>query len=211
MRPGEVCILRGCDLDTTGAIWLYRPQYHKLTWRGKPRVIAIGPKGQEIIRRFFKLDLQAYLFSPAKSEERRRATMRQKRKSKVQPSQRKRTKSRPKKQPKDRYTTSSFEHAVRAGCDKAFPAPEPLCRREGESKKTWLQRLTPDQKTGLIEWQKSHRWHPNQLRHSHATEVRRQFGLEAAQSTLGHAHANVSEIYAERNTELACRVAAAIG
>jgi integrase len=27
-RPGEVCAMRGCDLDTTGPVWLYRPQSH---------------------------------------------------------------------------------------------------------------------------------------------------------------------------------------
>jgi integrase len=54
-------------------------------------------------------------------------------------------------------------------------------------------------------------WAPNQLRHLHGTKVRKQFGLEAAQVALGHAQANITEIYAERNTELAVRVAEAIG
>ena len=35
-------------------------------------------------------------------------------------------------------------------------------------------------------------WHPNQLRHTRATEVRKQFGLEAAQVVLGHAKADVT-------------------
>ena len=42
-------------------------------------------------------------------------------------------------------------------------------------------------------------WHANQLRHSKATEVRRQFGLEAAQVILGHAKADVTQVYAERD------------
>ena len=54
-------------------------------------------------------------------------------------------------------------------------------------------------------------WFPLQLRHSRATEVRKQFGLEAAQVSLGHAHANVTEIYAEKNLELAMQVAKATG
>ena len=44
------------------------------------------------------------------------------------------------------------------------------------------------------------RWTPNQLRHAKATEVRAKFGLEAAQVYLGHGSANVTEIYAERDT-----------
>ena len=38
----------------------------------------------------------------------------------------------------------------------------------------------------LKKWQSDHRWSPNQLRHAAATEVRKQFGLEAAQIILGH-------------------------
>jgi hypothetical protein len=49
------------------------------------------------------------------------------------------------------------------------------------------------------------------LRHSLGTEVRRKFGLEAAQVMLGHSQANVTEIYAERDLALAVRVAAEIG
>lgn len=50
-------------------------------------------------------------------------------------------------------------------------------------------------------------WSPNQLRHSRATEVRKVYGLEAAQVTLGHATADVTQVYAERDRELARRVA----
>ncbi len=54
-------------------------------------------------------------------------------------------------------------------------------------------------------------WSPNRLRHAAATEVRRQFGLEAAQVTLGHSKANTTEIYAERDHDLARTVALRIG
>ena len=54
-------------------------------------------------------------------------------------------------------------------------------------------------------------WAPNQLRHTHGTEVRRLFGLEAAQAVLGHARADVTQVYAERNLTLAVRVAAELG
>jgi integrase len=54
-------------------------------------------------------------------------------------------------------------------------------------------------------------WHPNQLRHTFATAVRRAHGLEAAQVLLGHARADVTQIYSERNLALALKVAAAMG
>jgi site-specific recombinase XerC len=58
---------------------------------------------------------------------------------------------------------------------------------------------------------KAHRWHPNQLRHAYATQVRKDFGLEAAQVALGHSRADVTQVYAERDVGLAAAVAAKIG
>jgi site-specific recombinase XerC len=54
-------------------------------------------------------------------------------------------------------------------------------------------------------------WNPNQLHHSLATEVRKRFGVEAAQVLLGHVRAAVTQVYAGRNIGLAERVAAEIG
>src|SRR5262249_46979621 len=51
----------------------------------------------------------------------------------------------------------------------------------------------------------------NQIRHTYATRVRHQFGLEAAQVVLGHSKADVTQVYAERNLSLARDVAAKIG
>jgi integrase len=54
-------------------------------------------------------------------------------------------------------------------------------------------------------------WSPNQLRHTAGTEARSHFGLEAAQVMLGHAKADVTQIYAERDRKLAQEVARKIG
>jgi site-specific recombinase XerC len=54
-------------------------------------------------------------------------------------------------------------------------------------------------------------WHPNQLRHLFATEVRKSHGLEAAQVLLGHSRADVTQVYAERNLALGTRIAADLG
>lgn len=55
------------------------------------------------------------------------------------------------------------------------------------------------------------RWSPNQLRHAAATAIRQRFGLEAAQVVLGHAAADVTQIYAERDVAKAVEVARMIG
>lgn len=54
-------------------------------------------------------------------------------------------------------------------------------------------------------------WHPNMLRHAHATNVRRKYGLEGAQVALGHSQADVTQVYAERDLALAVRIAAEMG
>ena len=61
------------------------------------------------------------------------------------------------------------------------------------------------------EWKKAHRWSPNRLRHSAATAIRQRFGLEAAQVTLGHASADVTQVYAERDSAKAAKVMRLIG
>ncbi len=54
-------------------------------------------------------------------------------------------------------------------------------------------------------------WHPNQLRHTAATKVRAQFGLEAAQAILGHSRADVTQVYAERDSAKGIEAMGAIG
>jgi integrase len=52
---------------------------------------------------------------------------------------------------------------------------------------------------------------PLQIRHSRGTEVRREYGLDAAQVALGHARAVVTEVYAENNLRLAIKIAREMG
>jgi integrase len=64
----------------------------------------------------------------------------------------------------------------------------------------------------LNEWRKAHRFNPHQLRHSAGTQIRRDFGLEAAQLALGHASANVTDaVYAERDHGKVIEVMRSIG
>ncbi len=55
------------------------------------------------------------------------------------------------------------------------------------------------------------KWTPHRLRHSAGTHVRKEFGVEAAQVMLGHARADVTQIYAEANAARAVEVASKIG
>lgn len=54
-------------------------------------------------------------------------------------------------------------------------------------------------------------WHPNRLRHTAATRLRREFGLEAAAAILGHGLLETTQIYAEADEALARRIMGEIG
>ncbi|MFO0953994.1 MAG: tyrosine-type recombinase/integrase [Isosphaeraceae bacterium] len=54
-------------------------------------------------------------------------------------------------------------------------------------------------------------WHPNQLRHSAATRIRRHADLDGARAVLGHSDLRTAEIYAERDLNRAVEVAREIG
>jgi integrase len=49
------------------------------------------------------------------------------------------------------------------------------------------------------------------LRHTAATLIRKEFGLEAAQVILGHTAADVTQVYAERDLAKGLSVAKLIG
>jgi integrase len=171
MRPEEVCAIRTIDVDRSGAVWIYTPESHKTEHHGKARQIHIGPKAQEILRPWFRPGLMDYLFSPREAMEQRRAEMRRNRKTKVQPSQENRRRTRPKRAPGERYDTRSYYHAVLYGIHRA----------NREAKKAERPEI-------------SH-WHPNQLRHSAGTRIRREFGLDVARAVLGHSSPVVTEQY----------------
>jgi integrase len=219
MRPGEVIVMRGIDLETFAPVWTYRPGSdrgphgaHKTAWRGQSRVVLIGPRGQEVLRPWLRLNLNEYLFQPKEARAAFDAERRRNRKSPMTPSQAKRRpKSNPKKHPGERYTVSSYDYAIYRACWKAFPPPAPLARRTDETKKEWLTRLTDEQKAELKEWNKAHCWSANQLRHAKATELRREAGLDAARVVLGHRSPQVTEVYAELDTQKAQEVMAKLG
>lgn len=196
MRPGEVCLLRPCDLDTSGDVWLYRPSRHKTQHHGRGRVVAIGPKAQTVLLPFLNRKPVAFCFSPAEAIEQQRQERTRQRKTPAGYGNSRGTNrvATPKRGAAERYIAGAYGNAIRRACDKAFPAPE-----NGQSPEA------------IKAWQESHRWSPNQLRHTAATEIRRRFGLEAAQVALGHAAANVTQIYAERDLSKAAEVMRILG
>jgi integrase len=204
-RPAEICILRPRDVDRSGDVWHYRPTSHKTQHHGRDRVILLGPKSQDVLLRYLARDAEAFCFRPCDSEAKRLAERHADRKTPLCCGNRPGTnrKRKPRKAPGDCYTTDSYRRSIAYACDKAFPHPTlgSVPRRK----------LPAAQLAELSKWQSDHRWAPNQLRHAAATEVRREFGLEAAQILLGHSAADITQIYAERDMTKGVEVALAIG
>jgi integrase len=217
-RPGEVCTLTPGNVDSSKDVWEFFVDGHKTEHHGHSRTIYIGPEAQKILQPYLARSAEQVCFSMAESLEQRRrmkAAVRRtplscgNRRGKRSMSDRKGCK--PRRQPLFEFTEKSYYRAIQYACDAAFPAPPPLGQLPEETNAARLRRLTTEQQGQLKSWQREHRWFPNQLRHTRATDIRKIFGLEAARVVLGHAAANVTQIYAERDAEKAREVARAIG
>lgn len=148
-RGGELLILRPCDLDRTGDVWIYRPARHKTRHHGQECLRYLGPQAQAILLPWLEgAELAEYVFRPVHGGR------------KGEP-----------------YWPHSYTTAVYRAC-KLAGVP---------------------------------RMHPHRLRHLAGTEIRRLFGLEAAQVLLGHATLSMTEHYAAKNMELAKDVARKVG
>ena len=160
-----------------------------------------------MLRPRVQADPGEYLFQPKEGRAAYNAERRKKRKSKVTPSQAKRQPKRnPKKAPRDRYNVITYDQAVAGGCRKAHCLTCAAChRKDGELRRDWLARVEPCD--GL----KALHWHPNQLRHTAATEIRREAGLDAARVVLGHRTPNITETYAEIDMGKAAAVMERLG
>ena len=205
MRPAEVCIIRPCDIDRSGDVWIYRPASHKTEHHGRDRTIMLGPNAQEVLLKFLARDSEAYCFRPCDSEAKRRAAQHALRKTPLGQGNRPGTnrKRSPKRSAGDCYSTNTYRKAIQRACDKAFPHPK--------LGSVMRSAFTEAEKEALRRWQSEHRWCPLQLRHTAATAIRKKYGLEAAQVILGHSSADVTQVYAERDLEKAVAVAREVG
>jgi integrase len=181
-RPDEVCLVRPCDIDRSGDVWVFTPRHHKLDWRedAKPRRIPIGAEGQKVLMPYLLRAAESYCFSPIQSEQDRARVRRAERRSPLTPSQRTRKpKKNGRRRPGERYTSASYRRAVH----RAIGVANKERARQG------LEQLP--------------RWSPNQLRHLRAGELQERLGIEVASAVLGHASLRTTEIYARRQLDLA--------
>jgi integrase len=192
-RPGEVCVIRPRDVDRSDpTCWIYRPGSHKTEHHGRERVIMIGPKAIEVLRPWLERDPNTYCFCPAEVVAIREKNCKSKRNILAR---------RPK--PGGRYRVDSYRVAIGRACDRAFRHPT-IRKPRGKP-------LSEADRAELVAWRKDHRWHPHQLRHTKATQIRRAFDTEAAQVILGHSKPDTTMIYAERDLTKARDVMREVG
>jgi hypothetical protein len=127
MRPGEVCSMRTCDVDTNGEIWVYRPAKHKTAHHGHAREVRIGPKAQEVLAPFLRADLTAHVFSPAEATAEFRARQAEARKTPRRPWEHRQdlaaaSRRQRRRAPGTRYTVRSYRQAIVRACRRAFDA-----------------------------------------------------------------------------------------
>ncbi len=114
MRSGETVIMRACDIDMTGKVWLYRPSSHKTEHHDYDRVIDLGPRAQQIIEPFLQRSTEAFLFSPAEATQERYA--------KASTHRRKNQKTKKRvtlRKIGEQYTPSSYRKAIKYACTQA--------------------------------------------------------------------------------------------
>jgi integrase len=230
MRPGEVCRLTVAEIDRTGDVWVYRPEQHKTAHRGKRRIIPFGPRARASLVEFLRNGCEPPVgweaIDLADADARHAMAIVYEQAGRIEDARRLRDLSRPLAVVGGCVVdvdTTVFSPAreqeerfrVKRALRYSPVQPSQQFRRKANPKRRPAESYPPHALTAAVaracKRAEIPRWHPNQLRHTFATTVRRLHGIEAAQVLLGHSRADVTQVYAERDELLAVRVAAAIG
>jgi integrase len=230
-RAGEILVMRGSDLVMRGSdregrppVWLYEPSTHKGSWRGKSRVIPIGPRTREALLPLLRVRCPlcgtmdragrigwcstAWLCGPCADRMDEQGIEGPWRPGKLTAEENNYFVFSPREAMEDRAK-------VLRSTRKTSVQPSQQNRRKKGRKRAPRERYTVRAYDRAIERAaeraKVEHWSSHQLRHLAGTETRRQYGAEAAQQRLGHQNLRVTEIYAEKDLNVAIRLAAEIG
>ena len=171
-RPGEICIMRVKDIDTSKNEWnnwVYRPYDHKTIHHGHTRLHPLNVEAQKVLQPFLNHTMNAYLFNPQESvaehlQDRRSNAGKTRSDVDLMSAAKRRA-------PKDHFDTFGYRRAIARACRKAGVPP----------------------------------WHPHQLRHNAATEIRKRHGIDAARAVLNHKTFDATVEYTELDLSIAHR------
>ena len=186
-RPQDIVLIRRIDIDMNGLVWEYRPSRYKTEHCNDDddpdleRVIYLGPQAQGLLRPYIDRKPEEFVFNPRESESERNAEKKKKRKTPRWPSHERHQEKSALARPRSKVRDHYDVAAYRRAIRRA-------CEKAS----------IPN-------------WHPNQLRHSRLTEIRKRFGLEASKACAGHREIGVTQHYAEQDQLVARKVMAEIG
>jgi integrase len=214
MRPGEVVIMRPCDIDRSRKVWLYRPDSHKTEHHEHERVVFLGPQAQEVLRPFlfapFVQDETAIRLAAATESNDAAAKMLSDRLLEIGAGWRhpgaylfSPREAAAEFRVRQRSARMSKVQPSQADRSKAKPRKQPQGHYRVDSYGQSVRRACI--KAGVPHW------HVHQLRHSAATEIRREAGLDAARAVLGHHSPSMTDVYAEVDANKAAEIMARIG
>jgi len=181
-RAEDAVVVRGRDLRVQGDVWTYRPAGHKNQWR---------EEGSQRHARVIHLGPRAQEavrpFLGADPEAYLFSPREAAEEHRASRRLRRKTRRTPSELAKMRRESQKGP-ASRYSVNTFQQAVRRACRRAG---------VAP--------------WSVLQVRHTRATEVRERYGVEGAQASLGNARVETAQIYAEKNQELARRIARETG
>ena len=189
-RPHEACQVRMADIDRSHEIWEHRPRRFKTEHHGgAERVVYLGPHAQTLVLEWERKNPEELLWQPRDARREWLAAHGSKAASKGT------------HQAGEQYTSGSYGRAVEHGCERAFGMPREFKRGVQLPPGTDLAAV----KAAAAAWRREHVWSPNQLRHTAATRIRAEYGIETARIILGHEDVSTTAIYAEQDREQARR------
>jgi integrase len=182
-RAEDVVILRGCDLVMKGDTWEYTPANHKNAWREED-----SPIHKRIIQLGPRCQDILLPFLKSDLEAYLFSPKEAKAEFQVKRSMQRKTKRTPSETKRKRKRNPKRAAGDRYSVNTFQQTIRKTCRKH-----------------------KFPVWTVLQIRHTRASEVREQYGVEGAQASLGNARVETAQIYAEKNMQLARRIAQEIG
>ena len=113
-RPGEVCLVRPCDVNRAGPVWEFAPSSHKTEHHGRERRVFLGPKAQAVLAPWLEgRPADAWCFSPTEARAAWRAE------NYARPGTRGGRPGPKTHQARGRYDVRSYGRAIKRACERA--------------------------------------------------------------------------------------------
>jgi integrase len=195
-RPSEILKMTPGEIDRADNGWVYTPSKHKTAYRGKTRVIPLGPRARAVLQPLLDgLADTDYVFSPKRGNAQSKA---------MHAKRGRRADQKPNPKQTDRtigncYTVGSYRQAIHKACDKANAAAIRAAVAQGKA-------VDPGKR--IIE-----RFGPHRLRHSFATLIANHpdHKLDNARDLLGHSSVTTTERYVRPDLAKAKEIAEELG